>query len=283
MGGMTKMLISLGIFLLLLPLARAGDRPDGVQSEQKELLPGDVTLETLRYKGKVPKGAALVIENPYGDVHARFGGYERELEIVASVQRLGRRVDLRVMEEEGELVARVMESAEKRSKRAELGRADRADLAVFVPKGVPVRIETRKGAIDCKKLESDATLESATGNIKVVAGKGRLVAKSERGKIVATFDPGEFEGTSILQSRQGDVLVYVAETADMQVELKTAGEIATDYSLDLVYRRDEAPPKVAHAEIGKPKRLLVVESDVGKVALYRIVKILNKGNSARKH
>ena len=145
------------LFALVI-LVAAGHLPAG--ESVPEEFHGKTTQEWLE---TVRPGQAVRVMNLFGNVHARFGGYEGQVEILAAVQRLETdlpELQVRVSHSEQALdisVGTVDAADEKIETR------DRVDLVVFVPQGSPLDVRTEDGLIDAKKLKSEVVASSRTG------------------------------------------------------------------------------------------------------------------------
>lgn len=224
-------------------------------------------LRNLTWSGEVPAGASLWVENTQGDVRLRAGGEDRRVEVSAVLQggmAPGAVPSLGTQLRDGRL-----ELVVAPPKEAAAGAPCRADLVVFVPKGVPVEVHTARGLIEAKGLKGDATLGSDRGDIVAKGVRGALCARSERGAVTAELEtaPGVQQSLSTLT---GDVTAYLWEDASVTVEAATSGELSTDFSLQVEYRKSEEPSKRAVAVVGGGGARLSLSSKQGRVRILRL-------------
>lgn len=245
------------------------------------------TKETLQWFVDVEEGSALRVTNPFGNVYARFGGYEPRVELLATVQRIDR--DLPPLEVRRDdsgpgLVVTVARqaagaagdagnaggagAAEGDASRDPRGR-DRIDLVVFVPLGVAFDVTTRDGDVQAKGVRSDVTVTSETGDIRLRSIRGHVQATSDRGDIAVSLENATTDKPQRLATVTGDIEVYLWEDAAYDVRAATSGEISTDFSMDIEHRRFEEPGKHATALVGGGGPRLELWSRRGRVKLLR--------------
>ena len=226
-----------------------------------------------------PEGRVLV-SNPYGDVYARFGGYENQVEILATIQRLEQELpELTVRREQSEAGLELIVEPAPAAPGSAAGdpapvpaaqRRDRVDLVVFVPLGVGLEISTEEDKIDAKGLKSDLLARSLTGDIRIRSVQGHVGAKSDRGDLSVVLENGVTGSEQEFSTVTGDIEVYLWEDANAQVALATSGEISTDFSIEIEHRRFEEPGKHAVAKIGKEGPRLSLSSKRGRIRLLRL-------------
>jgi hypothetical protein len=222
-----------------------------------------VRNETIR------TGDAVRVVNPFGNVYSRFGGYENEVEVLATHQRPeSDRPDLRLLLSHDEDGLNIGVTAGDGASDGET--RERFDLVVFVPQGAKLDVETRDGLIEVKKLRADVVASSLTGDLRITSIEGRVLAQTSRGRITATLETGVTRASQEFVTETGDVEVHVWEDADVHVDLATSGEICTDFSLDIEHRRFEEPNKHAVAIVGQGGPRLKLASKQGRVCLRRL-------------
>jgi hypothetical protein len=228
--------------------------------------------EHYSWTGKIAAGKRLRVINPYGDIRARFGGYEGKVEVSAVLQHLsGPAPALQVLHgvSAGELTLTVGYPGKPRGSAAaaapSAGPGDRADLVIFVPKGTPLYAETLAGTVEAKGLLSDVTARSLKGEIAVRVA-GRIDASSERGNITAFLDPGE-KAPQRFETLTGDITLYCRDNANLDIGAQTSGEISTDFSLELTRYPSEEPDKRAKVRIGTGGASLAAASKRGRIRL----------------
>ena len=224
---------------------------------------------THQWFEEIEPGGTVRVLNPYGNIYARFGGYEDQVEILATVQRL--EGDLPKLEvgfrqvEGGGLDVTVAPAA------AGTGQTrDRVDLVLFVPQGAELHARTESDRIEVKGLEGDLVAESIKGDIWVRKIKGSVRAKTERGQISAMLESGVTAAAQELSTRTGEIEVHLWEDARATVHVSTSGEISTDFSISIEHRRHEEPGKHAVATVGQGGPKLALYSKRGRVRLLRL-------------
>jgi hypothetical protein len=223
---------------------------------------------------KIRPGGTLRVRNPFGNIYARFGGYENQVELLSTTQRLERdlpelRVDLQTGPDGMEISVDFELKADQTAPPQD-GTRDHVDLVVFVPQGVTLDIETRLGSMEVKKLKSDLIASSIAGDMMLKSIKGRVRAKSERGKITAIIESGMTSLPQDIVTSTGDIEVHVWEDSQFNVELATSGVISTDFSLEIEHRRFEEPAKIGRAVLGDGGPVLKLHSKQGRVQLLRM-------------
>jgi hypothetical protein len=222
-----------------------------------------------RWVETVTPGGTLRVINPHGDIYARFGGFDPQAEVLATIQRLDPelpQLQVRIERPEDDLL--VVRSAYPDD--AGQGRRDRVDLVVFVPQGTLLDAQTERGLIEAKNLKSDLLVRSVSGDVRIRGIAGRVQAKSERGAISAVLETGMTVLGQDVATETGDIELYLYEDADLEVRIATSGEISTDFSLDVEHRRFEEPGKRAVAQAGKGGPRLDLTSKRGRIRLLRL-------------
>jgi len=225
----------------------------------------------------VPAGGLVRVVNPFGNVYARFGGYGDRVEILATVQRLDAAaapLEVRRTPTEGglDLVVAVTGVADPDPTELPVrgDRRDRIDLVVFVPEGRTLDVRTRDDLIDVKKTRGALVASTFKGDLRIMAPRGPVRAKSDRGAIVATLETGVTTEPQSLTTVTGDIEVWVWEDANLAVDLATSGRIATDFSIAIEHRRHEEPGKLGTAMLGAGGPRLSLTSKRGEIALQRL-------------
>lgn len=222
--------------------------------------------ESAQWFESIEPGGTVRVANPLGDIRARFGGYENQVEILATLQytdqqssvpevtltRVGTGLDVSTAWTEGEGAG-----------------TGRVDLVVFVPQGATLDARVEDGLLEAKGLKGDLIASSTTGEIRTRSIRGGVRAKSVRGAISAALESGVTKQPQSITTETGDIEVYLWEDADMQVRLATSGEVSTDFSIEIEHRRFEEPGKHGRATIGKGGPQLALESKRGRVRLLR--------------
>jgi len=259
--------LSRGLLLVLLPVL--------VLTKALGLSPSaaDPKILPFQWVGSVPAGATVTVENLWGDVRLRAGDPGARLEVLGSLQpggTAGEVPEVRVFPEGSTVTVRVTASSGEGK-----GPLPRADLVLFVPGKTAVSVRTASGLIEAKGLRGDATLATERGGIIAKGVRGSVCANSGTGPITAELEtpPGGFQS---LESRTGDLTAYLWEDAAVTAEAATSGEISTDFTLQVEYRRSEEPNKRAVAVLGAGTARLKLESRQGRVRLLRLPRSFQK-------
>jgi hypothetical protein len=229
---------------------------------------------TAQWMETIPSGGTIRIINPFGNVYARFGGYEGRVELLANSQQIddnlpglevrrehiGTRLEIRV----------VPEGEEGTGGRHD--HRDRVDLVIFVPKGVTLDVQTEDGDIEATGLMSDLIATSITGDIYIRKIRGHVRLDTARGQITAALLTGVSEMPQQLSTVTGEIEVHVWEDADLQVVIATSGMISTDFSVDIEHLPFKEPGKHARATIGQGGPELQLLSKRGSIRLLRMQK-----------
>jgi hypothetical protein len=241
----------------------AGQAPAGPPDENQWRKDSSGWTETIR------TGETVRVVNPFGDVYSRFGGYENEVEVLATHQWLERdRPELQVLISRADDGLNV--TVAPGDGPSDLDTRERVDLVVFVPRGATLDAQSHDGRIEVKKLQGNVIASSLKGDLTITSVKGRVLAKSSRGRITATLATGATQESQEFVTETGDVEVHVEEDAHMNVHLATSGEICTDFSIDIEHRRFEEPSKHAVAIVGQGGPRLRLASKQGRVCLRRL-------------
>jgi len=234
---------------------------------------------TETYFEKVGKAARVVVDNPHGNIWVRFGGYEDQVEIIATGQRLEPELPRLIVKRENtgeDLYVRV--ASEKPDVPSPADRRDRIDLVLFVPIGRRVELSTVEDDIAVKGLRGDLAVRTVKGDVMLRKISGAVNAHSERGKVVALLESDVTKSTQHFESMTGDIEVTLYEDATHDVTIATSGIISTDFSIEIEHRRFEEPGKYARATIGGGGPKLSMTSKRGRISLLRQQKVFTPEN-----
>lgn len=234
---------------------------------------------TETYFEKVGKAARVVVDNPHGNIWVRFGGYEDQVEIIATKQRLEPELPRLVVKRENageDLHVRVV--SEKPEVPSPADRRDRIDLVLFVPIGRRVELSTVDDDIAVKGLKGDLRVSTVKGDVALRKISGAVNVRSERGKVVALLESDVTKSDQHFESSTGDIEVTLYEDAKHDVVIATSGIISTDFSIEIEHRRFEEPGKHARATIGGGGPKLSMTSKRGRISLLRQQKFFTREN-----
>lgn len=220
----------------------------------------------------LPAGMPIEVDNPYGSVFIRFGGYEHQFDLhVTKQQPAGApEIALRPERSDGRMLV-----APRIAGAAGLAEGQRVDVVLYVPQHHALSVRTGSGNIESRGLKSDLRLRSAEGDIAVRGTEGNIDIETAEGSIEAALGDGAQPGSiQRLATRTGNIVVGVSDKLNAEVRMSTSAQFATDYSLQIEHRDGEEPNKAATAVIGAPgegkqRAVVVVESKIGEIRVLR--------------
>ena len=249
--------------------ARAQDAAQAEAQSIEQTIPEPVRMD-VGYKPA--EGQPNEVDNPYGSVYMRFGGYEHQFDLHVTIQQ-------------PEGAAKFVFEPQARDGRfavaprlpdgVALAEGQRIDLVLYVPKGHTAKIRTESGMIESRGVKSDIDLTTDSGEIAVRGTEGTVQARTGNGKIEVTLEDGARAGSiQRLASRTGQVIVHVSDKLNVEARMSTSEMIATDYSLTIEHLDGQEPNKRAVALVGMPgqgkdRAVLELESLGGEVRLHR--------------
>lgn len=220
----------------------------------------------------LPQGQPILVENPFGSVYLRFGGYEHQLDIRATIQQPTGAAEFSFAPVAVDGSFRVVPALPQG---AMLATAQRIDLVLYVPEKHALRVRTDAGVIEARGLKSDVVLNSNSGSITLRGIEGLVQAESGSGRIEAALGDNPSDGAyQRIATRTGDITVGMGDGFNSEVQLASSGVFATEFSLQVTHRDGEEPNKRAVSVVGKPKpgkqkAVLVLESLRGEIRMYR--------------
>jgi hypothetical protein len=229
----------------------------------------------------LPAGQAIEVENPYGSVFLRFGGYEHKLDIRATIQqpKAAALFSFTPAAKDGRFL--IAPSLPDGVERAE---TQRIDLVLYVPQKHALKVRTDDGAIESRGVKADVDFKSETGNISARGTEGTMQAQTAEGRIRVMLEPAPTGSYQRFATRTGDIVIGVGDKLDAEVRLSTSGTLTTDYSIAVEHRDDQEPNKIARATVGAPKTdkdkaVVALESLRGNLQLWRRAVFLEAGES----
>lgn len=168
----------------------------------------------------------------------------------------------------GEILVRVVYPEDGPTSVPDAWKPRRIDLALLVPPGVPLSLETGEHFAESKGHRAHLDIKSRSGKVKLRV-KGSARAHSDSGDIQATFQSKALAADSSISGKSGNIKVILIGDPDMRVAVDTAGRITTDYSIEIDPRPGGAR-KIALARMGAGGATLSVRSETGNVSLRRL-------------
>lgn len=215
----------------------------------------------------VPAGTAVYVDNPYGNVYLRFGGYQHAVDVHVTLQQpVGApAITLHRGRENGRYVI-----APRLPEGVAPVPAQRIDLVVYVAQGHAVTVRTGDGDIESRGVKSDLDLHSTRGDIAVRGTEGTVQAETGAGNIEVTFARAAPAGSrQRLATTTGSITVGVTDRLDATVTMATSAAFATDYSIDVTHDDGKEPDKWARTVIGAPRAEITLESRQGEIRVLR--------------
>lgn len=272
-GPATGFRLLLGAVVLLAGSVRAEPVATGSSDTQSA-----ITLSRSDYNVVLKPGQAMVVDNPYGNVSARFGGFEHKVETHAVMQEPAGAMQIEVkpdLDSGGRYrIAPHLPTG------AALAEGQRLDLAVLVPEGHPLSVHTDQGQIEVRGVHGDLQLSSVAGDIKLRGIKGVIQAETAEGSIEAALGTAPRKSHQRLATRTGEIKVGVDDELDAEVDMATSALFATEYSLKVTPRPGQEPNKHARTVIGANAASLVLESRRGQISVSRRSSFLTKGSAS---
>jgi hypothetical protein len=225
-----------------------------------------------------PTTRVLSIDNPHGEIRVRVGA-PGEVGIVAVLQRIGvdgvaptighaTKGDAVSVEVQHPLGAPPVDLASGRADHAR----GRADLAVFVPPGIALDLQTLDGRIQVRRAGGDVSARSIGGIVDVSAA-GALRLRSERARVVARQESGHWTGESRVESDSGAILVAVPTFGDVDLEVDSGGAISVDPGLAITVQVAADGRSSARTRFGAGGQQLYVHSERGSVHLVPVLRL----------
>ena len=223
--------------------------------------------ERKEFSATLVAGQAVVVDNPYGDVRLRFGGFTHTIEVEAVVQTPAGAPVMALQpasDENGRYLI-----APRLPEGTLLAGGQRADIVVFVPLGHAVSVRTERGLIESHGVRGDVDLRSTAGDIAVRGTQGCVQAQTGAGSIEASLNAAPPKSKQHLATTTGNIVLGVSDKLDAELELATSGVFATEYSLQVTPLQGQEPNKRARAAIGAPTARINVDSRRGEIRLLR--------------
>lgn len=215
---------------------------------------------------QLPPGTPILIDNPYGDVRLRFGGYEHQVEVHGVLQEPVGALHISteaVLDDSGwQLVPRLPAGAT-------LSEGQRLDLVLYVAEGLPIKVITENGLIEARGIKAGLSARSRGGNIRVRGVSGVVDLETDAGRIEVALERAPVGSQQRLRTRTGPIMVGVADDFDSRITLATSGVFGTEYSLQVEHLSGQEPNKRAQAVVGEPRADLEIGSLRGEIRLLR--------------
>ncbi len=232
-------------------------------------------VERGSWLGTVADGGNFVVTNRFGDVRARFGGYEGKAEVFATVQHFaaeGPRLAVTATESESGVEVMVGYYRETDSGLVTVRDPEqrkRVDLVVFVPLGVPLRLVAEHGLTEVLGVRGDVRAVTTSGDVILRSVAGDVDVRTVSGDVVAVLAGRPAAGEQSIVSETGELTVHLDDDAHLTVHAATNERISTDFSMEIDHQPGRRPARRGVAVVGKGTTGLRLISDGGRVRLVR--------------
>ena len=219
------------------------------------------------------------IVDPFGDVLVRDGGPGSTLRIHAVVQNLHPPQVLRITSERSgdELLVRVVPEG----RRGPGGPpSDRADLAVHVPRGVSLTVETVDGRIESRGFAGSLDVSTVSGEIDLRGVAARLSARTDSGEVTAVLSNTPAALRRELESITGSLTVLLPAEADATVVAETSGDVTTDVSVEITRIFHAEPNKRVRAKVREGNGNVTLRSRRGNVRILQAIDFRDRPSAA---
>lgn len=254
---------------LLLAVASCAQQPVAPMADARSedappaLIEGDIerTIDVMEVAPKLP----IRIDNPYGDVRVRFGGYEHKLEWRTVAQNGSAAQKIAVTGVAGDvfsITARLPEGVV-------LAPGQRVEITAYVPQGHDLEIVTEQGLIDVRGLQGNLKAHSADGNINFRGIAGLIDVETGAGLIEGQLDPAPMGSRQRVATSTGNIVLGIVDGLNARLAMASSGVFATEFSVEIAPQPGQEPNKSGTAVIGKPESDIEVVSKRGEIRLLR--------------
>lgn len=251
---------------LLLALASAHAAAQPAAPAKAEPATAETRIQRLDASATLASSQAVQIDNPYGDVRLRFGGYQHAIEAHAVIQQPDGAAEI-------EFKPATVDGQFRIAPRLPAGRqlvdGQRMDLVVFVAEGHSVSVRNESGLIESRGIRADINLHSTSGNIAVRGTQGTVQARTGAGSIEASLGRAPSGSSQRLATSTGMIVVAVHDDLDARLELTSSAAFATEFTLQVESLPGQEPNKKAIAVIGEEEANIYLESRRGEIRLLR--------------
>ena len=263
-SAITKPWLAASLLVCLLPVLALGH--DGDLSPS---LGADLAITTVRTDNRatLQPGQTVAIDNAYGNVSIRFGGFEHQLESHAVAQ--GPQSTAAIQFKQAAASDHTFQLSSVLPDGSASAEAQRIDVSVLIPEGHAIRVHTVAGDVDVHGVHGNVTVRSDTGDIGLRGIRGAIDAETGDGEIQAWLASAPRGAVQRLATRTGAIQVGVDDKLDARIQMATSALFATEYSLRIVHRPGQEPNKMASAVIGEDRSSLSISSKRGQISLLR--------------
>lgn len=225
----------------------------------------EAPIERAEASSTLPLKQIIRIDNPFGDVRVRFGGYESVLEWRSVAQNAAAAQKLQV----NSSVSDAFVLAARLPAGITISPGQRLDLTAYVPEGHDLQIITEQGLIEVRGLHANLHARSRSGDISFRGIKGLIDVETGSGNIEGQLDAAPSVSQQRVATQTGNILLGLIEELNASLTMATSGVFATEFSIQIDPQPGQEPNKSAHAEIGKPEADIEIVSKRGEIRLLR--------------
>lgn len=211
----------------------------------------------------------IAIDNPWGEINIR-GRDEREVGIHAVIQHLPPKfanVDFKTHREGDTLhIDVIVAGATATSDHASAGA--RADIAVYVPTDLALKLSTRDSRIFATRRTGAVEASTDSGEIHA-SSLAQLTLKSNTGQIRAVAIGKDWQGPSDIATESGRIVLLVPTFGNVALSADTGGKLSTGFGLS-VHSLPNGGHE-AHARYGAGTSSLRAHSTSGEIVLEQLV------------
>jgi len=211
----------------------------------------------------------IAIDNPWGEINIRSRD-EREIGIHTVIQHLPPKfanVDFKTRRDGDTLhIDVVVAGANATDDRASAGA--RADLAVYLPTDLALKLSTRDSRIFATRRAGSIEATSDSGEIHA-SSLGQLTLKSNTGQIRAIAIGKDWQGPSEIVTGSGRIVLLVPTFGNVTLNADTGGALSTGFGLS-VHPLPNGGHE-AHARYGAGTSSLRAHSTSGEIVLEQLV------------
>lgn len=245
------------------PLAASTTEPEAAAAVTPAEL--EAMVERIDGSHKLNPKQSIRIDNPFGDVRIRFGGYESLLEWrgVAQNGDAQQKVNVKgAAEDSFVLNVRLPDGAT-------VVPGQRLDLTAYVPEGHDLQITTEQGLVEVRGLRGKLHVRSNGGDISFRGLHGLIDVETGSGDIEGQITHAPAGTQQRVATQTGNIILGLVDELNAALTLATSGVFATDFSIHVDPQPGQEPNKTARAEIGKPEANIEVVSKRGEIRLLR--------------
>jgi len=222
-------------------------------------------IERSTDQTKLSKNLPIRIDNPYGDVRLRFGGYESLLEWRGVTQNMGsaEKIALSGSGTDAFVISARLPNGVK------LASGQRIDITAYVPKGHDVEILTEQGLIEARGVQANLKVRSTSGDIALRGITGGIDIETGAGNIEGQLEPALAGSEQRIATSTGNIMLGIAESLNASLALATSGVFATEFSVEVQTLPGQEPNKLGEVVIGEPAARIEISSKRGEIRLLR--------------